>query len=457
MQISPVMVSPEGIGPEQIRETASPQKEGLFAKLFAGLLQNNNHNTLNPEDAGVTDPQEESAGVPVKKTGRPFPALPGRTVKGKADLSGVFRDETPEQAGEGAEETGENSLPGAELLLSRIPDPFQPRIDTAGLAAEAKPAPALPPDFPPVLPAAEPASEAKAALPDAEAGVFPEAERPGAGEISGAEGAPEGVVPKRAAPEGPAGRTSQGDGPEAVPDDGVFPVQAAEQGQSPSREPLAGTRGRKSRDRLTVEVLDLRTEDPVQGEPGADFPSGGSGETELIVELRPGRGYQEDPGALREGRPASPSFEDVLARELRQNLNGDIVRHASFVLKDGGEGIIKLSLKPESLGNVKIHLEMTENKIAGRIVVENDEVLRAFEREMASLEQAFKDSGFAGASLEMAVASGGPGRHGENPEPGFYEKQQARLAASGYDASGDSPEGTAGPGAPAETRINMLV
>jgi flagellar hook-length control protein FliK len=123
-----------------------------------------------------------------------------------------------------------------------------------------------------------------------------------------------------------------------------------------------------------------------------------------------------------------------LARELHDNFNNDIVRHASMILRDEGRGTIRLALRPESLGNVKIRLEMAENKITGHIVVESEEALRAFEREIHSLEQAFKDSGFQGANLEMSLAADGRGADQ------FQQGEQARAllsvfaAASRYEA-----------------------
>jgi flagellar hook-length control protein FliK len=154
----------------------------------------------------------------------------------------------------------------------------------------------------------------------------------------------------------------------------------------------------------------------------------------------------------------------MLARELHQNLNGDIVRHASILLKDGGEGLIRLSLRPESLGNVKIRLEMAENKVTGHIVVESDEALRAFEREIHSLEQAFRDSGFEGANLDIAYAPAG----GQDAQGRRWKEEEAsplllnRLAASGYDTAGDSlVSGISGPNADpygqGQVRINLLV
>jgi flagellar hook-length control protein FliK len=182
----------------------------------------------------------------------------------------------------------------------------------------------------------------------------------------------------------------------------------------------------------------------------------------LLVELRGGGARaQAEISGERENRPVL-SFRDMLARELHQNLNGDIVRHASILLRDGGEGLIRLSLKPESLGNVKIRLEMTENKVTGHILVESDEALRAFEREIHVLEQAFRDSGFEGADLDIAFAPEGGQPGGERREREGDAPFLRRLAASGYDAAGETLSGessgfSAGPYGQGQTRINLLV
>ncbi|MDR1908503.1 MAG: flagellar hook-length control protein FliK, partial [Spirochaetaceae bacterium] len=134
-------------------------------------------------------------------------------------------------------------------------------------------------------------------------------------------------------------------------------------------------------------------------------------------------------GSLNE--PSGLSFRELLSRELRSGLGSDIVRQAAILLRDGGEGTIRLSLRPESLGNIKIRLELTENRITGLIVVENGEALKAFESELASLEQSFRDSGYEGASLEMALSGdGGQGAYRDDGEGPWFSE---RLAASSYD------------------------
>ena len=126
-------------------------------------------------------------------------------------------------------------------------------------------------------------------------------------------------------------------------------------------------------------------------------------------------------------------FENMLARELRGELSTDIIRNAQIIIRDGGEGTIRLSLKPAFLGDVKIHLEMVENKITGLIVLESNDALRAFERELASLEKAFRDSGFSEAKLSLALAQDGWNFHGREQEEELNPLSYA-MAASSYQA-----------------------
>jgi flagellar hook-length control protein FliK len=157
-------------------------------------------------------------------------------------------------------------------------------------------------------------------------------------------------------------------------------------------------------------------------------------EAEITVNLRgESRGAAAGERGTLSGAKPSASFETFLARELQQNLNGDIVRQAQVLLREGGEGTIRLSLKPESLGKVKIHLEMAENKITGKIVVESGEALRAFEHEMDALKQTFCSEGFDGASLNLELAEHeGPQGNEGGWRPGG-ERVSTETASSRYD------------------------
>jgi flagellar hook-length control protein FliK len=208
--------------------------------------------------------------------------------------------------------------------------------------------------------------------------------------------------------------------------------------EQPSR--LEEFRNRARKDKVTVEVRDYRTNT------GSD---GTQTKTVSIIETAAGRSHTQTtvhevtldlhlPDQVQSQNTwevkSSNSLENMLARELHQNLNGDIVRHASVALRDGGEGTIKIALHPETLGNVKIHLEMTENKITGRIVVESEEALNAFRKELSTLEQAFKDSGYANADLNLSLTADESGAQDrEFDENSFASRMAASFYEDGYD------------------------
>jgi flagellar hook-length control protein FliK len=131
---------------------------------------------------------------------------------------------------------------------------------------------------------------------------------------------------------------------------------------------------------------------------------------------------------------AGERLSNMLAHELRTSLNSDIVRHASVLMRDGGDGLIRLSLKPESLGNVKIRLQMAENKISGEIIVETKEALKAFEQQIHELEKAFQAQGYDAAHLQMSLANdSGQGQLAGGDAPEF----SSGKAAERYERSGE--------------------
>ena len=219
--------------------------------------------------------------------------------------------------------------------------------------------------------------------------------------------------------------------------------------QRKAQDNLQEARGRRGR--LNVDIRDLRTgesKEAVYVDPAKVFSSvrPAGAEIEIPVELRLSAARAE--GEVKAGNQSimGKGFEDAMARELRGNLSLDIVKQATVIARDGDAGTIRLSLRPASLGDVKIHLEMAENRITGFIVVESSEALRAFERELPVLEKAFRDSGFSETNLEMSLAQDGWNfANTEQQQEGDFSAQSALMAASRYEESerielSDSPE-----------------
>ncbi|MDR2783034.1 MAG: flagellar hook-length control protein FliK [Treponema sp.] len=191
----------------------------------------------------------------------------------------------------------------------------------------------------------------------------------------------------------------------------------------------------KRKDKFNVEIHDARTIDSSAAQPQslqANAVRTGVDATEITFDLNRAKDAPETEAPDKAN--SSQNFADMLSHALGDTLSNDIVRQAAIVLRDGGQGTIRLSLKPESLGNVKIRLELAENKITGTIFVSSEEAYRAFEKEVHTLEQAFKESGFESAALNTTFASGDgrSGRQWDDTERRYFSE---RFAVERYDAA----------------------
>ena len=113
------------------------------------------------------------------------------------------------------------------------------------------------------------------------------------------------------------------------------------------------------------------------------------------------------------------NFQAMLTNQIQENA-GEIVKAGNIILKDNDIGQIKLILHPEKLGNVKIDLQLNDKSITGRIVVASQEAFNAFKDSANSLKQAFLESGFDNAGLELSFANQ---NQGGNQETGQDSKE----------------------------------
>ena len=107
------------------------------------------------------------------------------------------------------------------------------------------------------------------------------------------------------------------------------------------------------------------------------------------------------------GNAAAPARATPLER-IRQMTGSDLVRTVGLVVRDGG-GEIRLTLKPESLGSVRIRLSLEDGRIEGRIVVDTPEARQAFEAGIDGLTRALQADGFQTGSLQVSVSGGNAG------------------------------------------------
>lgn len=102
-----------------------------------------------------------------------------------------------------------------------------------------------------------------------------------------------------------------------------------------------------------------------------------------------------------ETQKTSQTFSAMLAQEIR-DAAADFVQAGKIVLRDNNAGEIRLHLRPENLGAVKINLELSEGKrVTGTVTVASKEAYDAFEKNLDNLAKEFKQNGFEFAEFNL--------------------------------------------------------
>lgn len=145
--------------------------------------------------------------------------------------------------------------------------------------------------------------------------------------------------------------------------------------------------------------------------------TGNSGEVTMNL------GAKSSVPANMEGTKGS-QFYSMLTTEI-QNSAEEFVKNGSIILRDGNAGTINLILHPEELGNVKISLELHDKMISAQIKVASEEAYQAFKDSIASLKQAFAESGFDTGSFDLSWAG-----QGQQQQQGNHSYRQQEIAFS---------------------------
>lgn len=151
----------------------------------------------------------------------------------------------------------------------------------------------------------------------------------------------------------------------------------------------AGTETRVETDNTTDMVIDFRGKMQNNGFSGVKDTSQFSGESQK----------------------ASQTFSAMLAQEIRDSA-ADFVQAGKIVLRDNNAGEIRLQLKPEHLGNVKIHLKLEDGKkVNGLVTVSTKEAYEAFEENLENLSNEFIENGFEFAEFNLNLSDFSSGKN----------------------------------------------
>ena len=260
-----------------------------------------------------------------------------------------------------------------------------------------------------------------------------------------------GAIPVYAAEQAESGSESGG-----FSDDKALSFEINDEGALSKRERAFDADGK-------IFVTDLRTET-------AENLSEVKPESEKLIKLDAANGASSEmtmfvsenvrqnvsPANGQSAQAASSNFQTMLANQIRQNAS-DFVKAGSIVLRDNNAGTINLVLRPESLGNVKISLQLSDKVVSGQITVHSEEAYNAFKESADALKTAFAQSGFEAGGFTVAYSSAGTGGSfsGNGAGGGFADAQHAGRYEDVF-----VPEGSAASGGSyiaGEHAVNVVV
>ncbi len=194
----------------------------------------------------------------------------------------------------------------------------------------------------------------------------------------------------------------------------------------PAKAPAIEPRAAASRASSLVRIVDLRrVERPQASAETVARTAGGSPASDkdaaASVALRFGAPREPFVETLPRPAPSASHAAQTPLERLRGMAGSELVRATSLVLKDGG-GEIRLVLKPESLGSVRIRMNVVDNAIEGRIIVDSAAVKHVFDGSVDALRRALTAEGFQTGSLQVSVG-------GQNTETGERQRQEQAPAA----------------------------
>jgi len=115
----------------------------------------------------------------------------------------------------------------------------------------------------------------------------------------------------------------------------------------------------------------------------------------------------EIPTRFEKGNPPRSAAMEF-ARRLNGQIGNEIVRQIKIVLNHSSAGELRINLKPENLGRVRVEIQLEDNHLSGKFFAESSAAREVLKGALDGLQTRLLESGFETADLEMARDDSSP-------------------------------------------------
>ncbi len=113
----------------------------------------------------------------------------------------------------------------------------------------------------------------------------------------------------------------------------------------------------------------------------------------------------ENPNTLgnRELTQSSNNFSDKLKEFIDGEGKDTILRHARFVIKNEHDSEIRLLLRPQELGVLRVRFQLQQNVLDGKFIVDSQYTKDIIEKSLADIQRHLREQGIESRELEVTI------------------------------------------------------
>ncbi|MBI5590605.1 MAG: flagellar hook-length control protein FliK [Deltaproteobacteria bacterium] len=137
------------------------------------------------------------------------------------------------------------------------------------------------------------------------------------------------------------------------------------------------------------------------------------------------------PSSSIETRPADPSFQTEILKQ--------VVDKSASTLKSG-QSELRIDLKPESLGHLRLHVLMDHQQVTVKILAENTQVKEMIERQASLIRNELQHQGIKvdAVNVDMLMSGGTDFASSHHEETAFKQARNEPFYGSGQEKPGKS-------------------